>query len=466
MAARRTVISGADLGQSLRALRVELHVPDGFPPEVQQDADRSAAAWDRTNRVDATDVPLVTLDPAGSRDLDQAFALEQTPTGYLFHYAIADVASFVTSTGPMAVEALTRGETLYLPDGRAPLYPPSLSEQAASLLPDGDRPAVLWRLELDRDAQITTVDVRRAVVRSRAQLDYVTCKQTHPDIATVLERVGTLRQDRERERGGVSLNVPEQDVSFDSSGWSLAYRTPEPSEGWNAQLSLLTGMAAASLMIEAKVGLLRTMPKPNHETIQTLRRTAVALRIDWPERASYPDVIRSLDPAVPAHAAMLRLASSLFRGARYVAFDGTLPDETTHSAVAASYAHATAPLRRLGDRFVSEVCLAISAGTTPPEWARVGLPELPAAMAAADQHAHRVDRAVVDLAETLLLQGRIGEVFQGVIVEADDDHGTVQLAEPAVRAKVNGAGLPLGQQADVKLVTADVPTRQLVFDLA
>jgi exoribonuclease R len=466
VAGRRTVIRGADLDQPLRALRTELHVPDTFPAEVQQEADQAASRWDRANRLDATDIPLVTLDPVGSRDLDQAFALSATPGGYRFHYAIADVASYVAPEGRLAEEAAARGETLYLPDGRAPLYPPSLSENAASLLPDRERPAVLWRLDLDADAEVKTVDVRRAIVRSRAQLDYATCSRTHPDIASLLERVGTLRQARERERGGVSLDVPEQEVAYDNGRWTLSYRTPEPSEAWNAQLSLLTGMAAATLMVDAKIGLLRSMPKPNHQTIQTLRRTAVALKIDWPQHASYAEVIRGLDAHVAAHAAMLRLASSLFRGARYVAFDGILPAETEHSAVAANYAHATAPLRRLADRFVSEICLAVSAGSTPPEWARLGLPELPRLMATADQHAHHVDRAVVDLAETLLLHDRVGESFRGVVVEAEDDRGEIQLADPAVRAPLDGTNLPLGQEVDVRLVSADITTRQLLFTLA
>ena len=55
-------------------------------------------------------------------------------------------------------------------------------------------------------------------------------------------------------------------------------------------------------------------------------------------------------------------AASLFRGAAYTAFDGTLPAETTHAAIAAPYAHCTAPLRRLVDRYAGEVCLALCAG--------------------------------------------------------------------------------------------------------
>jgi exoribonuclease R len=291
--ARPTVINGADLDSALLALRTELRVPADFPPDVAAEATHAGASWDHSNRVDATDLPLVTLDPAGSRDLDQAFALESISGGFRFHYAIADVAAFVDPAGPMAKEAMSRGETLYLPDGRAPLYPPSLSESAASLLPDGDRPAVLWRLELDADAELTTIDVRRAVVRSRAQLDYATIAEEKPDVAQLLGRVGALRQQREQERGGVSLNVPEQDVSHEGGHWSLEYRSPAPAEGWNAQLSLLTGMAAARLMIGARVGLLRTMPRPNEHTIAALQRSAGVVRRRRPQpRPEHPRACR------------------------------------------------------------------------------------------------------------------------------------------------------------------------------
>jgi exoribonuclease R len=466
VATRRTRIRDADLEPQLRALREEFAVPAGFSPDVLAEAERVSPAWSRADRIDATDVPLVTLDPSGSRDLDQAFALQPVGAGLRFHYAIADVGAFIDPTAEIATEAKRRGETLYLPDGRAPLYPPSLSEGAASLLPDGDRPAVLWRLDLDDSGEPTSVDVRRAIVRSRSQFDYSTFEQTGGELVGLLARFGKLRLRRERDRGGVSLNVPEQDVFAGDGGWTLDYRTPAAVEGWNAQLSLLIGMAAAQLMIDAKIGLLRTMPKPRRRVVASMHRSADALGIAWPAGMSYPEVIRGLDPAKPTHAAMLRVASTLFRGAGYVAFDGSLPAETTHAAVAAAYAHATAPLRRLADRFVSEICVAVCAGTEVPPWARAGITELPHLMAAADQHAHQIDHAVVNLAEAVLLQDRVGEIFTGVVVEAEADRGEIQLRDPAVRARIDGVNLPLGQSVAARLAVADVTTRRLVFTLA
>ena len=76
----------------------------------------------------------------------------------------------------------------------------------------------------------------------------------------------------------------------------------------------------------------------------------------------------------PKHLALIHEATSLFRGAGYTPFDGTVPEEPEHAAVAYPYAHVTAPLRRLVDRFGLAICEALSAGAEVPGWAREALP--------------------------------------------------------------------------------------------
>src|SRR4029453_7609660 len=99
---------------------------------------------------DRTGVELVTIDPKGSRDLDQAFgAARRAGGGVRVWYAIADVAAFVTTGDPVDAEAHRRGVTFYGPDRRLPLHPAELSEGAASLLPRGARPAVPWCIDPD-----------------------------------------------------------------------------------------------------------------------------------------------------------------------------------------------------------------------------------------------------------------------------------------------------------------------------
>ena len=449
--------AAAPEGPDFAAIRAEFDVPEEFPAEVVAEADRRAAQ-PRLPELDATDVPLVTVDPVGSRDLDQAVHLAVRGDGYRVSYAIADVGAVVDTGGRLDAEARRRGQTLYSPDRRTPLHPPVLSEGAASLLPDQLRAAALWTIDLDADGEPVHVDLRRARVRSRAQLDYPSV-QAQADAGTLPEAVALLP--------AVELGTPDQEVrATPGGGWALALRGDLPVEGWNAEVSLLTGRCAAALMLDGGVGILRTLPPARPEDVARLRLLAPALGVEWPADVSPGAVIARLDPARPGHAAFLEEAVILLRGAAYTAFDGAPPQQPGHGGVGAPYAHVTAPIRRLVDRFGTEICLALAAGREPVPALRAVLPELPALMAASDRRTREVERAVVDATEAWLLRDRVGELFSAVAVDAEDGRGTVVLDGLAIRGRCTGEGLRPGTRVQVRLERADVATRTVGFTLA
>ncbi|GHF33908.1 ribonuclease R [Streptomyces mashuensis] len=464
---------------ALRELRERTHVRVAFPEEALREAEH-AARHPRMPAYDATDLPLFTIDPPGSLDLDQAvFLARREAGGYRVHYAIADVAAFVTPGGALDAEAHARVVTLYYPDLRVPLHPPVISEDAGSLRPDRDRPAVLWRLDLDGDGRVVEADVRRAVVRSRARLHYAGVQRaidagTAEEPLSLLREVGMRREELERDRGGISLNVPEQEVVRRDGRYVPVYRSPLPVEGWNAQISLMTGMAGAELMLRAGTGVLRTLPAAPEGAVERLRRVARALGVVWPAAMPYGVLVRALDPGDPQHAAFLQECTALLRGAGYVAFDadrpGALPRpaETDHAALAAPYTHCTAPLRRLVDRYASELCLAAAAGAPVPEWVRAALEGLPGEMVRGARRAGEAERECVDLVEAALLRDRVGEVFDAYVVDVAETRptaGTAHLYSPAVVGHVEGPAdgppLPLGRRMRVRLVRAD-PGREKV----
>ncbi|MBI9115762.1 RNB domain-containing ribonuclease [Sanguibacter suaedae] len=459
-------------------LREEMQVPLAFPPAVLADAERSAQRGaGGTHARDTLELPFVTIDPPGSMDLDQAVHVERRPDGakgYVVHYAIADVAHFVAAGGAVDREAHARGATFYAPDGRTPLHPPVLSEGAASLLPGEERPAAVWSITLDGDGRIEETHVRRGMVRSRARLTYAQAQEAldagGADGGLVLLReVGLLREAAERERGGVSLDVPEQEVTVHGDGtYGLELRSVLPVEGWNAQISLLTGIAAAGVMRAGGIGVLRTLPESDERDVARLRRTARALGIDWPEGETYGSLLDRLDSRVPQHSAFFHEATSLFRGAGYVTFVGDVPGGSAHAAIAAEYAHVTAPLRRLVDRYGTEICLTLCAGGSAddvPGWVTDAFDDLPSTMARTGQRASAFDRAAVDVVEAALLSSRVGETFVGVVVDVDKDptSGQVMLADPAVRGRLRSAAgpLPLGEEVTVRLVGASVEDRRV-----
>lgn len=464
------------LVDGVRVIQDEQNLVAEFPAEVEAEA-AAAARAPRLPDLDKTDLPFVTIDPPGAMDLDQAMHLERDGDGYVVHYAIADVGAFVTPGGAVDAEARRRGESMYGADSKIPLHPKVLSEDAASLLPGEVRPAFVWTIKLDAQGVEVDALLERALVRSTARLDYDGVQAqfdagTADPMLEILREIGQLRQRQEADRGGVSLPMPEQVIECGPDAWKVDFRELLDVEDWNAQISLLTGFAAASMMVYGRVGILRTLPPPEAGAIKRLHRTARALGIDWPAEQHYPDFIRSLDPNKPDHLAMITACTSLLRGAGYVGFDGEVPEQPLHAALASEYAHVTAPLRRLVDRFGLEICAALSAGTPVPEWVLQALPELPDTMRESGRRANAYENAIVNLIEAWTLHGRVGERFRGAVVEietgrdgdSNPNRGDLVIREPAVTATVVGSvPLVLGDEIEVTLAEADPVARRVRF---
>ena len=447
------------LSSGLADIRTQFEVPTSFPQPVLAEAE-VAASRPITGHADWTGRDFATLDPATSTDLDQAFAIERSGADVILHYAIADVAWFVAANDAVDAEAWRRGTTIYMPDGKASLYPERLSQDAASLLPEVDRPSVVFTVRIDPAGKAVLEGAERAVIRSRAKLAYenVTAADLSPDFTELSRRI----QAAEDVRGAARVDAPEQVLEVDASGhFTLVLRPQSEAEIQNAAMSLAANLAIADLLLAHRTGLFRVMPEPQDWAVHRLRHTAKALGLDWPHSADLKTFERGLDQTKPRDTAFMAAVRRAGPRASYAPFqDGVIP---WHSAMAATYAHATAPLRRLADRYVIEAVLQIiGGGAVSPELSDA-FERLPAVMAAAEEKAGQIDRAVLDLAEAAMLQGREGTHFSAVVTDLDDRGARIQLTDLAVVSRVDGKGALPGDTITVQLVSADVAHRQVKF---
>ena len=445
------------LGEGLATIRRDFQVPSAFPADVLAAAD-AAAGRQPSEHVDRTRMRFVTLDPASSTDLDQAFAIERSGGDLLLHYAIADVAWFVDDGDPIDSEAWRRGTTQYLPDGKASLYPPVLSEAAASLLPDGPRPAVVFTVRVASDGAASLDGVERALVRSSAKLAYD--RVVDADLPDGFADLAGRIQAAEERRGAARVDPPEQEVDrLEGGGYALAFRPRRAAEVHNAALSLAANLAIADMLLAHRTGLFRVMAEPDATAIAGLRHAARALALAWPDAMPLADFERGLAPGNPAQAAFMMAIRRAGHGASYEPYrPGVVP---WHAAMAATYAHATAPLRRLADRYVVRAALAIAGGRPVPAAVADAFARLPPVMARAGALGGRIDRAVIDLAEAVLLQSRVGERFAAIVTDLEDRGPRIQRCELPIVARVDAHGAAPGEQIALTLVEAD-PTARLV----
>jgi exoribonuclease R len=471
------------LTRGLAAIAVEFQIPSAFPAEVMAEANRATAPEQLarlrsdSERTDLLHLEFVTLDPASSTDLDQAFALERgIDDTLILHYAIADVAAFVTVGSLIEHEALLRGETIYSPLGRTPQYPEVISEHAASLLPDGPRPAIVLEVSLDNEGMSTLRNTRRCVVQSRAKLAYETVDVSTIALLTEFARRVSVA---ETKRGAMRADLPEQELNQLPNGhYELRLRSLLESEQVNAALSLAANLAVGSYLADAGIGLFRVMDQPDKAALSSLRRLAKALHLEWASGVTLGAFQLSLDVTQPTHRAFLVSARRAGGGASYATLG--CGDETNatlvngrpyHGAIAGTYAHATAPIRRLADRYVLELLCTLFtygvAGVTQQD--RDRLASLPAIMRRSATLAGGVERAAVDLAETLLLNDRIGDSFQATVLEASESGAVVQLIDPPVKSRLGRSsvkrGATAGAEVTVRLVSVDIAERSLKFEL-
>ena len=578
------------------AIRAEFHVAGPMPPEVEEAAKTAQPVT--IGRRDATDLPMVTLDPASSTDLDQAFAfsLEPGPDGgkdliranIVLHYAIADIGAFAPLGGVIETEAWKRGTTVYAPDGSVPVYPRSLSQDRASLLPEGPRPCILLEVVVAPDGTPVLRNIERATIRSRAKLAYETT--TKADLAPEAVELARRVTEAEDRRGAFRVELDEQEVVLDAAlplGVAVRFAARAESEDLNACVSLSANMAVANAMIERGVGLFRIMNDPDAAELASLRRTARTLDVNWTRNESLRQVVPRLDVKNPKHIAFSISARRSGGGASYAVFPvqavpaipslsgagdvgglsgvggvstsvppapnppiGLSPLATAdfsvrtqtddqlranenpsdgnangngivrsngaagqsngrslgisngngngngnvngngndrdrpamvlhegkpwHSAMAAPYAHATAPMRRLADRYVLEFLLAEFSGDDAAKTALLPkLAALPAVMADADHRAAKVDRACLDYVECVILASRVGETFEATVLEVSREIAQFTIEDPCVVARIRvpkpKPGQPEvspGDELTVRLDAVDPKSRRLSFSVA
>ena len=449
------------LTEGLAVIRTQFQLPSGFSEEVETAAAAAArrAAGDHTDR---TTVPFVTLDPASSTDLDQAFAIEQSGGDLILRYAIADIGWFVSDGDAIDVEAWSRGETIYMPDGKVSLYPSVLSEGAASLLPDADKPAIVFAVRVAGDGSATLDGAERSIVRSRAKLGYATVRPG--DLPAGLDELSRRIGAAETARGASRVDPPQQQVVEEDGDFRLEFRPMSAAEQANAALSLAANLAIADLLCRHGTGLFRVMPEPDDWAIRRLRHSARAIGVEWPGTMSLEDRQRSLDPNNPKEAAFMLAIRRAGTHASYAPFRAG--ERPWHSAMRATYVHATAPLRRLADRFVTRAALAIANGGPVPEAAAAAFERLPDVMNRADEKAAQVDSAVHELAEAVVLGGDVGATFGGTVIDIDQRGAKVQLSRPAVITRVDADGLAVGASVSLKLEEVDPARRLTRFSLA
>ncbi|WP_436936272.1 RNB domain-containing ribonuclease [Halovenus marina] len=202
----------------------KFEIPDGFPPEVLEEAEartedvEAEIQAELDERRDLRDLTTWTTDPIDAQDFDDALSVEERDDEYVLWVHIADVTHYVSPDTEMWTEAVTRANTVYLPAYTVHMLPPILAETVCSLVEGEDRLAHTVEMHLDKETLgYEEIDIYKSVIHSDERLTYTETEDRldsdgeplHDDLSLVWELADRMHEQR-KEDGSLVLN-PRRD---------------------------------------------------------------------------------------------------------------------------------------------------------------------------------------------------------------------------------------------------------------
>jgi ribonuclease R len=446
----------------LKSVIVQFNLPAGFGDAARDQASRAVRHFDpaseRTNRLDLTDAPILTIDPDDAKDYDDAISLRRLDNGHWeLGVHIADVSHFVEEGTPLDLEAAERGNSTYFPGFVIPMLPEVLSNGVCSLQEGVERLCKSAFIELDDDARPVRTRFANTVIRSAKRLRYreaqailddaasiphpdgdKTVADYEPSVVQLLRDMNTLARRIQKRRlaaGQLVLDLPRVELVLDDEG-RVTDAVPEDTSFTHTliEMFMVEANEAVARLLDA-VGvpyLRRTHPEPELGDAERLRQFvgfaghALPKTID---RFGLQALLKKVRGTPAAFAVNLAVLKSLTR-AEYS------PRSIGHFALASeAYCHFTSPIRRYADLTVHRLLDAyfaalrtdFSEGPVPPprgRFDRSRLPDVPTQddLVQTGRHISFTERRSEDAENELrkvklltLLEKHTGDDYLGVV---------------------------------------------------
>jgi ribonuclease R len=473
------------------------------------------------SRRDLRELPTFTIDPSSARDFDDAISAQRIDGGGIRVWVhIADVAAFVPEGSLLDEEARRRGTSVYVPGAVEPMLPSSLSGDACSLVPGGDRLAVSVELELD-DSGVRASAFHRSIVRSNERLDYERVDRIFggleraqepwgASLALAREAGATLERARSSLAGALVISTLEPEFVFDGDGEvaEIALRSQTESHRVIEQLMIAANEAVARLLSARRIPCLyRVHERPAPEAVRRLRDQLASLEIPTPP---LPEQIAPSQAAELLGEISKRVETSLRRFGGRLALSALVlqatkqafysPENIGHAGLGSPcYCHFTSPIRRYPD-LVCHRALLHALGEQTPAPPAGELRELGVEASGREREAMKTERAAEDIASCFALErllydtgseqsfggevtgllgagafvgfgacGRFSEhVFEGMLPvrnlrAPDGSREWWELSQEGtiLRGTRTGASLRLGQQLEVRVARVDAPAGRI-----
>jgi ribonuclease R len=410
-------------------------LPEQFPDEVLEQAERVSAEFnedDREERLDLTGDCIYTIDPEDAKDHDDAVSVTKSSQGFRLGVHIADVSHFVQEGTPLDLEAFRRGNSVYLPGMVIPMLPEVLSNDVCSLKPQRVRLAHSIIIDFDSKGKMLKWELGNSVIQSKAKLSYeevqeffysgtVTPKlrRVHQNL-TVGRELAKILSERRFAEGSLDFDLPEAKILLNQQGevLEIGNRVRLESHRLIEEFMLAANRAVAlEVFRNAQPFLYRVHDRPDMEKLEAFSLMMSRLGYKFPvspnmRPIAFSRFLRQIEDAPESdfiNELMLRSMQKAVYQRKNIG----------HFGLAFShYTHFTSPIRRYPDLLVHRLLRKMKRGKYPPAFAKKAnhiIDEIGTHCSDTERIAEAAERQAVKVKQVAYMAHHLGDEYDGVI---------------------------------------------------
>ena len=507
------IIGGIDeAGVDMLSLVKEYDLPYEFPQGVIEEAKSKGNKVDKKdipNRIDLRDKTIFTIDGEDAKDLDDAVRVYKNDDGnYMLDVHIADVSYYVTENSLLDKEAIIRGTSIYMLDRVIPMLPKELSNGICSLNAGEDRFTLSCTMEIDKEGNIISSDVYKAVIKVTERMNYKDVQKiidgsdeevlerykNYIQDFKLMEELAKILKNKRLERGYLNLDLPESKVVLDNNGHSVdikkyeLYFSNEIIEQF--MLSANETIAERFYWLEAPF-IYRVHEEPDIDKVKELNKFLYnfGYKINKSGDKVYPKEFAKVLDSVKEKTEERVVSNLVLRTLKVARYES---ENDGHFGIASKYyCHFTSPIRRYPDLFIHRIIskyLENNYELSEKQKEKYEKQAEQYAKTSSDREkiATKVERDSIDIKMAEYMQDRIGEEYEGMVssvtsfgifVELDntveglirfenlgDEYFEYDEEHKQLIGEKTGITYKIGDRVKIKVINANKETRQIDFE--
>lgn len=486
---------------------VNIEFPKAVYNQIEAIPDQVAKS-DHEGRVDLTDMTIVTIDGDDAMDLDDAISLEKLPNGnYYLGVHIADVSHYVTEESPLDIEAVDRGTSIYLVDRVIPMLPHKLSNGICSLNPNVDRLTISCFMEIDHKGDVIRHEIHPTIINSSHRMTYNNVNKIlagdtqlmseYHDVLELfyqMEELAAIRRKFRDKRGSIDFDIDEGKVVVNDQGFpvDIVIRTRGISERIIEEFMLVANETIAQRFHWMELPFIYRVHE-HPDTKKLARFFSIASAFGYRPHGSlddmYPNQLSAIIEDSRDKDEHQVIATLMLRSMAKARYDASC---LGHFGLAADfYTHFTSPIRRYPDLLVHRLIRAYLFDNkldlkTVKHFESV-IPDLALKASDNERRAIDIEREVEDMKKAEFMEGKVGQVFDGIIssvtnfgifvelentidglvhvVDMVDDYYFFDEVKLRYLGRHTGSVYGMGQKVKVKLKSASKAEKRIDFEL-